>query len=225
MLCAASLLASVGAIASCGSDASSAPDAGADGNSPCPTGELFYTGELIDWLSTPAKFKGIFDATLTVEDQPARTDKTSPNGRFELCLVNTAVTRVKVDAIAASMYFDGVAIAESEVINSGITISMRSLTPMQSMNNPLLPDKAHVIAEIAGTARSVSLTGAIAPTLVFDGSQWIPGGPGVVGTAAFFANLEVSDTPSKLAMSGSSLGGKSVPLLANQITFVAIVGK
>jgi hypothetical protein len=211
-------------IAGCSSSAS-APDAGPDTPSPCPAGELFYTGELVDWGSTAAAFLGVYEASFTVDGEPSRTDKTSPNGRFELCLANAASTLVTVDATAASTYFDGVAVAEADVIKSGLTISMRSFTAMRTMTPPIAFGKAQVFVHVAGAQRAVNLPALSEAKLVFDGTQWKTAGPTDVGSDVFFTNVTAADPPVAVQMSGTFLGGKSVPLWANKLTFVTVVGK
>jgi hypothetical protein len=209
------------------SDSAATPDAGFDTPSPCPAGELFYTGELVDWGSTLTTFLGVYDASFTVEGEPARTDKTSPNGRFELCLANATTTLVTVDATAASTYFDGIAVAEADVIKSGTLSSMRSFTAMRELT--FVPriafGKAQVFVHVAGNQRAVNLPGTPGAKLIFDGTQWKPAGKDDVGSDVFFTNVTAADPPVAVQMSGTFLGGKSVPLWANKLTFVTVVGK
>ena len=48
--------------------------------------DVFFTGEIVDWDSTDAKFCGVFGAKWTVRGDVTRTSTTAPNGRFQLCL-------------------------------------------------------------------------------------------------------------------------------------------
>lgn len=209
------------------SDSAGSADAGPDAYNPCPSGERFYTGELVSWDSTPAMFKGVFDATFTVAEAPTRTDKTSPNGRFELCLADAPITELSVDATDASMFFDGLAVAEAEVLATGLLISMRSFTPAQeaAFSPRIVAGKAHVFVEVVGKQRAVTLSTGAPPTFAFDGATWAPASAGATGAALFFANLEPSATAATASMSGSHLGGKRVPLVANRITYLTVVGK
>ena len=211
------------------SDPASSPDAGPDAYNPCPAGEWFYTGELVSWDSTSAVFKGVFDAAFTVEGQAARADKTSPNGRFELCIVDTAVTQLSVEPTASSMFFRGLAVAESAVTKQLSMVSLRSFTPAQeaAFAPRIVAGKAHVFVDVSGKQRAVSLAGAsaAAPTFVFDGAAWSPATASSTGAALFFANLEPSAAPATASMSGPHLGGKHVPLIADRITYLTIIGK
>jgi hypothetical protein len=191
----------------------------------CARGEVFFTGELIDWDSTAAAFRGINDAALTVEGEAARTDQTSPNGRFEVCLAGgAAITRVTVDASSASTYLDGVAIAEVEVLAAGATPSFRSFTAMREQRfTPRIElGKAQVFVDVAGAQREVTLPVAYQAALAFDGTSWAAG---TTGRAVFFLNVETRTPTTTVTMPGSFLGGKSVPLTANQLTFVTLLGK
>jgi hypothetical protein len=216
-------LASALAAAAC-SDDGGAPTPDAPQGS-CARGEVFFTGELIDWDSTAAAFRGINDAALTVEGEAARTDQTSPNGRFEVCLAGgAAITRVTVDASSASTYLDGVAIAEVEVLAAGATPSFRSFTAMREQRfTPRIElGKAQVFVDVAGAQREVTLPVAYQAALAFDGTSWAAG---TTGRAVFFLNVEARTPATTVTMPGSFLGGKSVPLTANQLTFVTLLGK
>lgn len=208
------------------SDSPSVPDAGPDGPNPCPSPERFYTGELVSWDSTSGAFRGVFDAVYTVEGQAARTDRTSPNGRFELCLAEAAITQLTVEPTAASMFHGGIAVAETEVLRALTMVSMRTFTPTQEagFSPRLMAGKAHVFVEISGKQRTVTVAGA-APTFAWDGAAWAPAAAGATGAALFFANLDPTAAPVVAAMSGTHLGGKHVPLVADRITWVTMVGR
>lgn len=211
--------------ASC-SDSPSSPDGGPDGPNPCPSPERFYTGELVSWDSTSGMFRGVFDAAYTVEGQPARTDRTSPNGRFELCLAEAAITQLTVEPTAASMFRGGLAVAETEVLRAVGMVSMRTFTPAQeaAFSLSLAAGKAHVFIEISGKQRTVTVAGA-GPTFAWDGASWAPAAAGATGAALFFTNLDPAAAPVAAAMSGNHLGGKQVPLVADRITWVTMVGR
>lgn len=213
------------ALAAC-SDSPSTPDGGPDGPNPCPSPERFYTGELLSWDSTPGMFRGVFDAAYTVEGQAARTDRTSPNGRFELCLADAAVTQLTVEPTTASMFQGGIAVAEAEVMRAVAMVSMRTFTPTQeaAFSPRLAAGKAHVFVDVSGKQRTVTVAGA-SPTFAWDGASWAPATAGATGAALFFANLEPSAAPVAAAMSGTHLGGKQVPLVADRVTWVTMVGR
>ena len=218
-------LASALTAAACSDDGGdSSPDAP---QGSCAKGEVFFTGELLDWDSTAAMFRGINDATLTVEGEAARTDKTAPNGRFELCLAATtggATTKVAVDATSASTYLDGVAIADPEVLAAGATPSFRDFTAMREMlfSPRIALGKAQLFVDVAGAQREVTLPATYEAAFAFDGTTWAAG---TTGRAVFFVNVDARTPTTTVTMPGTFLGGKSVPLTANQLTFVTLLGK
>lgn len=209
--------------AACGDDGGDGPTPDAP-QGDCPAGEVFFTGELVDWDSTSAVFRGVNDATFTVEGEAARSDKTSPNGRFELCLAKAATTKVTVDATSVSTYLDGVAVADLEVLAAGVIPSYRSFTTNREMQmSPRIAlGKAQVFVDVAGQQREVSLDATYEAAFAFDGTTWAPG---KTGRAVFFVNVEARSAVTTAAMPGSFLGGKSVPTTANSLTFVTLVGK
>ncbi len=208
------------ALTGCSDDSDPSPDAPMGS---CAKGEIFFTGELLDWDSTSERPRGINAAAFTVTGEATRTDQTAPNGRFELCLTSAATTEVTVDATAASTYFDGVAIADRDVLATGIIPSLRSFTSLREMQ--LVPrlalGKAHVVVDVAGSQRAVTLAATYEKALAFDGTAWAEG---TTGRAVFFVNVDAG-AASTVKMSGSFVGGKTVPLTANQLTFVTVVGK
>src|SRR5262245_17259702 len=83
-------------ISACGDDGGGTTDARIDASpadarvdappGTCPAGEVFFTGELLDWDWSLANAVGVNNAMLVVQGMPQRTDATAPNGRFELCI-------------------------------------------------------------------------------------------------------------------------------------------
>lgn len=220
LVSAASLCFAAGAAAGCSDEGGgeTLPDAPMG---PCAQGEVFYTGELVDW---DAGKGGVNDAAFTVEGEATRTDKTSPNGRFELCLTSAATTRVLIDAPAASTYLDGVAIADLDVLRTGTTASFRDFTALREMQfSPRITlGKAQVFVDVAGTQRAVTLPAAYEAAFAFDGAAWAQG---TKGRAVFFVNVEDRSPAITVSMAGNHVGGKTVPLTPNQLTFVTLVGK
>ncbi len=210
-------------VAACSDDGGEGPTPDApQGN--CPSGEVFFTGELVDWDSTNASFRGVNEATFTVVGEPSRADQTSPNGRFELCLAKAATTKLTVDATSVSTYLDGVAVAELDVLAAGAIPSFRSFTTNREMQfTPRIAlGKAQVFVDVAGAQREVSLDAAYEAAFAFDGSRWAEG---KTGRAVFFVNVEPRGGTATAAMSGSFLGGKDLPTTANSLTFVTLFGK
>src|SRR5687768_1537970 len=111
--------------ASC-SDGGGTTDASTDTPPDMATGcgaDLFFTGEIVDWDSQGEC--GVADATVTVRGQPAQTDTSNFNGRFEVCVPRQAQTFVDVThspnasrcAAVGGMYpVRGIFIAQQAVI-------------------------------------------------------------------------------------------------------------
>jgi hypothetical protein len=76
-----------GAVDADAAPADAAGDSGPDAFVRCP-GEVFFTGEYIDWDSTLTAFDGVENTDVTERGNPTNTDETSPNGRFELCVAS-----------------------------------------------------------------------------------------------------------------------------------------
>jgi hypothetical protein len=182
---------------------------------------VFFTGELIDWDGRG----GVNEATFTVQGEAARTDQTSPNGRFEVCLASAATTLVTVDAPAASTYLDGTAVADLDVLRTGTIPSLRSFTAMREMQfTPRLAlGKAQVYVDVAGAQREVDLNNdTYEAAFAFDGTSWAAGKK---GRAVFFVNVTPKAATTTVWMGGTHVGGKGAPLTANQLTFVTVVGR
>lgn len=195
----------------------------------CPDGEVYFSGELVDWDSPSASVRGVNAATFTVDGEAARTDQTSPNGRFELCIAKASPTKIAISPTSASTYLGGTAIAELEVLAekraSGdfVIPSFRSFTAIQEMRfTPRVAlGKAQVYVDVIGEQRAVTLPATYEKAFAFDGTAWAEG---TTGRAVFFTNVDTG-ADSRVTMSGTFVGGKTVPLTANQITFVSVVGK
>jgi hypothetical protein len=229
--CRSALLAAMAAIGcvGCSDDGGEDPPPLLLPQGPCPAGEVFYSGELVDWDSPSASVRGVNAATFTVEGEAARTDATSPNGRFELCLAKASPTKVTIDPTAASTYLGGTAVVELEVLAekraSGdfVIPSLRSFTAMQELR--FVPrvalGKAQVFVDVIGVERAVTLPATYEKAFAFDGTTWAEG---TTGRAVFFTNVDAG-ADSRVTLPGTFVGGKTVPLTANQLTFVSVVGK
>jgi hypothetical protein len=110
-----------------GPDASIQPpvaDSGPDAFNLCP-GQLTFTGDFVDWDSTPTTFKGVFDATLTELGNTSNTAHTAPNGRGVLCVASGTDTVVE---FTHSDYVTMRYSADADVVPRG-PFSMHGLTP------------------------------------------------------------------------------------------------
>src|SRR5262245_9980480 len=99
------------------------PDAPPDTSEMCGATAVYFTGEYVDWDSSAIGFLGIFDATLTVRGDATRTDRTSPNGRWELCLANDPM--VLVDVVPQGGYVAGTIVVVKDVLGANGTFSLR----------------------------------------------------------------------------------------------------
>lgn len=100
-------------------------DPSVDARMRCPAGEAFFTGEYLDWDSTLTSFMGVPMATLVDRADASRTDETSPNGRWELCLprnVDVDADLTQADYMDAILALDG----ESQGFAPGV---VRGLKP------------------------------------------------------------------------------------------------
>lgn len=197
---------------------------------PCGA-DRFFTGDFVDWDSDEVNFKGIFDASFTVVGAPTRTDKTSPNGRFELCVANAAETRVTVDAPGTGemAYLDGTLVitdAAMAAASSTIGISLRSMRRSraqtffaeQQIAGGFAADRGHLLVAIDGGAATVSLD-RVAPAVARSGATWAAG---TTGQWVFFANLDPAQNTVTVSAPGT-VGATTVPVVAGQLTMLALV--
>ncbi len=200
-----------------------APDAG-----PCGV-DTFLTGDFVDWDSTTVNFKGIFNASFTVDGAATRTDQTSPNGRFELCIAATPRTRLFVDApgTGTTGYVDGLLIADQPVLAAAGSISTRSFTNAralsfyteQNITGGYDVGKAHLLVQTIGTPRAITLDRAASPRAL-NGTTWTAS---AAGSEVLFGNLDPMQDQVVVGSSGVVLGAGAVPLVAGKITFVTLV--
>ncbi|MBP9084870.1 MAG: hypothetical protein KBG15_02085 [Kofleriaceae bacterium] len=195
---------------------------------PCGA-ETFLTGDFVDWDSTTVNFKGIFDASFTVDGAPTRTDKTSPNGRFELCIVTTARTRLSVDApgVSAAGYVDALLIADQAVLDIAGSVSTRSFTNARAMSfyteqniaGGYDVSKAQLLVQTIGTPRAVTIDRVASPRGL-NGETW---SATAAGSEVLFANLDPTQDQVVVGSSGVVVGAGAVPLVAGKLTFVTLV--
>ena len=209
-------------LAACGGSDDTPADAAvdADPNMPCGSDGVFFTGELLDFDSTGASFKGIPDATFTVRDDAARTAMTAPNGRFELCLNTDTFVTVDVTPTMESGYVAGTAIVSKEVASNG-SYSIRSFTQTTgaTMFN-YQTDLAHVFVHIVGASRTVSVSAPVERGYAFDGTRWRAGDR---GSDVYFANVDPAGGATKVTVQGQVAGlPPTIPLEAGKLTFVVV---
>ncbi|MCE9576608.1 MAG: hypothetical protein K8W52_25900 [Deltaproteobacteria bacterium] len=198
-------------------------------------GELFLTGEYVDWDSTDTNFHGVANATFAIDNDanPAHTDLTSPNGRAELCLPATGRSRITITPAAAGpQYLIGHFVADAAVFASGRIFSLRGLTPARASTfyaqfAPLAFDagKPQLLVNVSGTPVPITLGGASAEaTLVYDktAGTWSAGGTNTgTGNLVLFANLDGSAP----TISGATIGDGALTATAGELTMITVVGQ
>jgi len=209
------------AVAACGDDAPArdgGPDSPPDSAEMCGATAVSFTGEYVDWDSTTTDFLGIFEATLTVRGDATRTDKTAPNGRFELCLSND--TRVLVDIAPADGYVAGTIVVIKDVLGAGGVVSLRSFTAAQGQMPPFAYDaaKAQVYVHVVGGQRAVDVATAHAPGFHYTGTAWASG---QTGTDVYVPNVDPTGGETKVAVTGGTEVG-TIPIAAGAFTYVAV---
>src|SRR5690348_16900368 len=134
--------------------------------------DLLFTGEIVDWDSVGDC--GVANATVTVRGQPAQTDASNFNGRFEVCVPQQGQTTVDVtqsaDASRCAQFpgaypVRGVFIADPAVIAiNAQSFSARAMT--QARQNMMFTQigptydaaKAQLVVHVAGTPRAVAIS-------------------------------------------------------------------
>jgi hypothetical protein len=240
-LCAA--LVAAGVLGACGGGGSGPVDASADtsiDSSPGTCSDVTFAGEVIDWDATNAAFCGVFKAALAVRGQPARTDDTNPNGRFGLCIPQTAETLVDVtysaDASQCSSqpgtYSGGaVLVAERAVIDAGAAFSARVMTVARQatmftqLGHPYNAAQGQLIVHVVGPPHAVTLsTASHDPAQQFNGAAWEP----VIGSAGpgsdvWFPNIDLAGGPVTATVAAGATGSVTVTLAPGAFTYVTVV--
>jgi len=193
----------------------------------CP-GEVFLTGEYVDWDSTDTNFHGIPFATFQIEGDstPAHMDQSSPNGRIEMCIPGGARSLIKVTSDTGDTHMAGHYLADAAVFADGRFFSLRGLTPARAAtfftDNSLTydPNKGQLLVNETGTPATIALTGATsdAPLASDDGVAWAAGAS---GKYVLFPNVVVTGTP---AISGAATGDGDVPIQTGELTFTSVIG-
>jgi hypothetical protein len=225
------------ALAGCSDNGGTAKDAGTDvpGDSMCGAG-TFFTGEIVDWDSTTAKFCGVYNASLTVSGQSGAGagDMSNPNGRFELCVPHQALTEVDVAHGAnpsecttpKDVYpVRAVLFAEQAVIDGGGMFSARAMTQHRqddmftTIGTAFNAAKAQLVVHVDGAQRQVSISvSAHDTTQKFDGAAWAAGD---TGTDVFFPNVDPGSV--QITVAGNTVGSPAtVTLVANAYTYVDV---
>ena len=223
------------ALAGCSDNGGTAKDAGTDvpTDSMCGAG-TFFTGEIIDWDSTTARFCGVYMSSLTVAGQSAAGDKSNPNGRFELCVPHQALTEVDVThganqsectTFKDSYPVHAVLFAEQAVIDGGGMFSARAMTQHRQddmfmmIGTTFSAAKAQLVVHVDGAQRQVTISvPAHDTTQKFDGAAWAAGD---TGSDVFFPNVDPGSV--QITVAGNTVGSPvTVTLAANAYTYVDV---
>jgi hypothetical protein len=198
-----------------------------DAFDPCTGGDLFLTGELLDFDSSATSFVGLNGALLTLPGDPLVLHTTPPNGRLDSCIPGPDPIQLRYDAPGA--FLDGSIVVVREARNSSHTISFRGITSTRAASfyaeHGLTFDatKAQLLVFMAGDPSSVSLDRPHGAALSGNESQGLPGtvvwSPGEGGRMILFPNVDA--TLSTGLLTGGSLP-LAVPLAANELTLVAV---
>lgn len=195
------------------------------------------TAEHLDWDTTDAAFCGVFQATWTVRGStnPLETAKTPPNGRVVLCIPDAARTTIDVTpATAASQCamtggtypLHAVAVIDRSVeamLSATSVFRGRSFTGAREtsfytqIGAAYDPGKGALLVHVAGTPHPVAISGTHDATQRFDGSSWAAGDTGI---DVYFPNVPVGTTT--ITGAAGTIGGGSVPIEANTVTFATL---
>jgi hypothetical protein len=192
-------------------------DAMPDGPSGCEgTGE--FTGELIDFDSSPANFMGVFDAVFSRPGRPECTVHTAPNGRFILVIVDAPFV---FDVDAPDDYFDGIWPVEGARV-PGVTFSARAFSASDLGNLGVTPDptKAHVMLYQDNPPVALTVSGNPGATFTTaDGSVWAAGN---AEAYILFANVEVGTGTVTLTDATGTVEPTAleIPVQAGKVTYI-----
>jgi hypothetical protein len=194
--------------------------------------DLLFTGEIVDWDSVGDC--GVANAMVTVRGQPAQTDASNFNGRFEVCVPQQGQTAVDVtqsaDAsrcapVAGAYPVRGVFVADPAVIGvNALSFSARAMTQARQdamfmqIGQAYSGAKAQLVVHVAGTPRAVSISSAHAAPQSYDGSKWVADN---TGAYVFFPNVDPG--AATITVTGGAIGTGSVALEAGAYTYVTVI--
>lgn len=190
-------------------------------------GEMIrFTGEYVDWDESATMFCGVFGATFQARDGGG-TSSTAPNGRFDLCVPNQALTLVDVtppaqpsmcNASKGTYTLPAIAVASRRVLFAGGAWSGRGFVMGRQAVDAA---KAQVFVHVDGPPREVALEAAHGPAQARNGDAWAPGAS---GQDVFFPDVEVGGGKTKIVASGATVPD-SIPLVAGTVTSATILDR
>ncbi len=184
-----------------------------------------FTGEYVDW-DADSSFCGIHDALFQVQGDGAM-DSTAPNGRFDLCVPDQAVTLLDITHPTATSQctsppgtysLPAIAVANRAVILAGGFWSGRAFTMGRQTFDPT---KAQVFVHVEGPARALSIAASHGPTQAVSTTIW---GLGDTGHDVYFPDVDPSGGTTMLSVAGGgAIGAGAIPLVAGTMTNVSII--
>jgi hypothetical protein len=211
------------AIAGCHGDSNDTADAAVaphmDAADNCGAAAIYVTGEYLDWDSSATAFKGIGDATLTVQDEPTKTTRTETSGRFQLCPANDTQNLVTVEP--KPPYIGGTIVVLKEVTGSNGNFRLRSYTKDRGQMgaSPFDPTKAQLFVHVVGAERAIDVPAKHDSAIHFTGTAWAAGDTGI---DVYLPNVDPTGGSTKLAVTNATPVGL-IPLTPGQFTYVVIV--
>lgn len=191
-----------------------------------------YTGEIVDWDASNAKFCGVFNAKLTVRSDTSLTDQTNPNGRFELCVPHADVVTLDLAySTTPSECTDpkeaypvpGVAILLRQAVDAPLLFSARAMTPTRQasmftqVGQAYNAAKAQLVVHVVSTvAPAVSIDRAHAAVQAFNGASWVAGDTGI---DVFFPNVDPGSTTITVPSTDPL---PKIDLVAGKYTYVTV---
>lgn len=216
-----SLVVAACACSACGDDGNSGADAAIDGPpDPCAPA-MTFTGEYLAWDSGGAGFMGIPGATFTHRADPAATDATAPNGRFEMC-IPAADGFVDITPAGGSDIIAGTVVINKNVVSLQPVQSYRSFTTTRAADFGFSSTQAHVFVHVHGAARTVMTTANASVQKTFDGTNWVDGN---AGTDIYLGNVDPQGTTMLTITGGSAIGGGTIPLTEGKFTYVTVIAR
>jgi hypothetical protein len=216
-------------VCACGGGGNGSHDAPPDIDNGTCGSQLRFTGEYVNW-DNDASFCGIFNAKFQ-SLQGGSMSMTAPNGRFDLCVPDQAVSLVDITQPtsvspcisdkARTYPLPGLAVANKEVILAGGQWSGRTFLDNQVTYDP---SKAHVYVHVDGTARAVTLDsahphGQVQAVMT---NAWAPGN---VGHEVFFPDVDPAGGTATLSVDGGAIGAGSIPLVAGKMTTLTVIAR
>lgn len=209
-----------------------AADAAADASNLCPPGSQLFTGEYVDWDSTPDDFLGIFDATIAEVDDPGNSTTTAPNGRGILCIDPDSDTDLdftqenylpllfsaSIDAVAIGTYFA-----------AGLTPARADTLFSDELSLSRDPAMAQVIVDVRiypggepAIGATVAIGDASAGAFSRDSARlYVPGSTLTDGGSVLFANVAPGTTTVTVTAppGATCVGRSSMTLRAGSLNF------